>query len=168
MKKPKLLSLLLSLLLLSGLGLCPLQADDGTGRPSAGFDESFAGGLALAFASHSPVPIALDLARQIGETELAVLPPGDAAELALRLAKGIDADIRMGLTFQEAKARSMQQARLLMRDRAKGWNAGAEALRKMRSRAASESGQARAGALADPLRKGTGPATNGWTRLKKR
>ena len=157
-----------SLLLLSGLGLCLLQADGDTGRPSAEFDESFAGGQALAFGSHRPVPFALDLARQIGETEFGALDPGEAAGIALGLAMDIDTDIRTGLTFQEAKARSMQQARLLMRNRIEGRNVGAEGLRKMRSRATSESGKARAGGLVDPLRNGSAPVNSGWTRLGKR
>jgi hypothetical protein len=150
-------------LLLAGLASCPLPAAGEGGRWSSEFEARFAAGEGTAFASHRPAPQALYLAKRIGQSEFAALSPEDAAGLALRLAISADSDVRSGLSFQEAKARSTQQARLLARDLSAGGDAGIDGLLRMRSRAASESGQAQARGLADPLRKGASAVgQGGW------
>jgi hypothetical protein len=152
---------LLFALLLTGLASRTLPAAGDGGRWPAEFDAAFARGEETAFASHRPAPQALELARRIGGSEFATLSPEVAARLALMLAIAADADVRGGLSLQEAKARSMQQARLLARDIAAGRDAGTEGLRRMRSRAASESDRAQARGLADPLRRGVATVWHG-------
>jgi hypothetical protein len=143
--------------------MLPLGAEGDPRQWISGFDESFASGEAQAFVSRRLAPFAVELARRIGQAEFKALDYEDAAQLAVRLAVSIDDDMRLGRTFQEAHARSVQQARLLLKDEVADGSGGAEGLRKMRSKAASEYGRARAGGLADPLGQRPASIAHGWT-----
>jgi hypothetical protein len=152
---------MLFLLLLSGLVFSPVLAADEAEQWLSDFDASVAVGASRAFAAYESVPLAVDLARQIGSSEFREMGSGEAAELALGLALAMDADMRFGMTLQEAKARSIQAARLISKDRGSGKSGGIEALQKMRLRTRSESDRWRATSLTDPSRKGASGA-QGW------
>lgn len=99
-------------------------------------------------------PAALGLASEISRQEFRGLAPATAAALALELAERLELDLRTGRTYQEAKARSVQVARLVLKDLAGGGHSRLEALGKMRSRQERISGSLRAGQMANPLNAG--------------
>lgn len=153
-------AVLLCLLMLSGLMGLPLYAVDGASQWETDFGESLSSLEALAPRAPRLAPFALSLARTLGEAEFVGMPPQDAAGLALRLAEAIDGDIRTGLSFQDAAARSRQEARILKRDYAGGGGGGLSAMSKIRSKAAWKYAKSRAGNLVNPLRKGSSSASH--------
>lgn len=155
---------LASLLALSILAARPLCAGDGPEEWAAEYRRSFEEGQAQAFAAHRPAPFASDLAARLGESEFSALGAEDAAQLALRLAASLDADLRLGRTFQEALARSAQLARIILRDALAEGASAAQGLQRMRSRASAATARARAGFLAAPPDKGPGSFSHGWAR----
>ena len=134
----------------------PLAAAEGGGDWLGAFRAAFASGLAASFPSTRPPEALLGLAARIGEAEFASLEPADAASLSLRLAVSMQAGLRSGLTMQEVRARSRQEARILMRDRAAsgGSGSGSAALLRLRLRQGEESRRDRFGRLVDPLGQG--------------
>jgi hypothetical protein len=159
-------SKLMSLFLLLGLVSLPLQAMNEASQWSSDFSTAFSEGRASAIEGHEPSQMAVNIAMRVGEAEFRALSPETAAGFALKLTLSADADIRKGLSFQEANARTRQQARLLVKDAASGGEANAQAMRKVRSRLASETGRSQSGGLVDPL--GKGPASEDRGRTQQR
>jgi hypothetical protein len=142
----------LSLLLVSLL--CPLSAQESPSQWTVEFGRALDDRLESIPGGDQLGPLALGLAREISGKELRGLAPAAAAVLALELAESLDLDLRTGKSYQEAKARSVQVARLVLRDLAGGRHSRLEALGRMRSRQERLSGSLRAGLVANPLNAG--------------
>lgn len=131
----------------------PLAAAENGEDWLGAFRAAFASGLAESLPSSRPPEVLLGLAARIGEAEFASLEPVEAASLSLRLAASMREGLRSGLAMQEVRARSRQEARMLMRDRTAsgGSGSGSAALLRMRLRQGEESRRDRFGRLVDPL-----------------
>ena len=162
------MSRLSGFLLLSFLAALPLGAEDAASPWVADFDRA----LSAASNELPSSPLALGLARRLGLDEFASLPPEEAAQLALHLALAADADLRAGRNYQETRARSVQQARLLLRDIASGLGQGPGSalarLKAVRRRAGWVAGRGGAGRLADPLGRDSASGMQGWIGPHKR
>lgn len=134
--------------------LFPLGAQDSPGQWTAELGKAIDDRLGSIPGGNRLEPLALGLAREISGQEFRGLAPATAASLALELAVSLDLDLRTGRSYQEAKARSVQVARLVLKDLARGGHSRLEALGKMRSRQERISGSLRAGQMANPLNAG--------------
>jgi hypothetical protein len=142
----------MSLFLLLGLASLPLRAADEAARWSSDFSTAFSEGSASDIEGHKPSQMAVEIAMRAGEAEFRSLSPEAAAGLALELTLSADADIRKGLSFQEAIA--------------SGGDANARAMMRVRSRLASETGRSQSGGGVDPF--GKGPVFEGRGRTQQR
>lgn len=142
----------LGLLLISFLS--PLGAQESEGQWTVEFGKAIDDRLASIPGGDGLGPLALGLAREISGQEFRGLSPAAAAVLALELAGSLELDLRTGRSYQEAKARSVQVARLVLRDLAGSGHSHLESLGKMRYRQERISGSLRAGLVANPLNTG--------------
>ena len=131
----------------------PLSAAEGGGDWLGAFRAAFASGLDASFPSSRPPEAVLGLAARIGEVEFSSLEPAEAASLSLRLAASMHDRLRSGLAMQEVRARSRQEARILLRYRtvAGGSGDGLTSLLRLRIRQGGESRRDRFEHLEDPL-----------------